>query len=141
MAVTLRKSQSTPALASTMKNLQAMGRQTSSSTPHIEAAEFSDTIARNTTKSGLVHHVDTLAQKITLEGMLMKEVSRLRDSWVSRGGGSKTKAARGGLSSGVAQYQEFASAIVAHAQISYVLQVSVNVRCYQNSLCALNRSG
>ena len=121
MAATLRRSQSTPALASSMKSLQAMGRQTSSQ-PHIEAAEFSDTIARNTTKSGLVHHVDTLAQKITLEGMLMREVSRLRDSYVSRG--SKTKSPRGGLSSGVAQYQEFTSAIVAHAQISYVLQVS-----------------
>nr|XP_002122992.3 protein MLP1 isoform X1 [Ciona intestinalis] len=116
MAATLRRSQSSPSLVSVGRsqlNRNHNNRQASPS-PQLTSAEFSD--LRQPNAGGLLQHVDTLAQKLTLEGMLMREISRLRESWsANRGRGAK-------VGGGVAQ-SEFSSAIVAHAHISYVLQV------------------
>uniref|UniRef100_H2YF43 Uncharacterized protein n=1 Tax=Ciona savignyi TaxID=51511 RepID=H2YF43_CIOSA len=117
MAATLRRSQSSPTLVSVGRaqlNRNHNNRQASPS-PQLTSAEFSD--LRQSNAGGLLQHVDTLAQKLTLEGMLMREISRLRESWSSmRGRGPK-------VGSGAVGQSEFSNAIVAHAHISYVLQV------------------
>nr|CAB3228441.1 trichohyalin [Phallusia mammillata] len=115
MAATLRRSQSSPSLATFSRSKP---RQTATS-PQLTSAEFSDTIAHHTTTGGLLQHVDALAQKLTLEGMLMREVARLRDTWMtSRRGSTNQHRSLGGV-----QQADLASAMVVHSHVSYVLQV------------------
>ncbi|XP_076807859.1 uncharacterized protein LOC143451296 isoform X3 [Clavelina lepadiformis] len=119
MAATLRRSQSTPALGSVGRSQPNFNHNNRQSSPQLTSAEFSDTIAHHTTNGGLLQHVDTLAQKLTLEGMLMCELARLKDSWGSNRGRSLSQRAMGpGVPS-----SELSSSMVAHAQISYVVQV------------------
>ena len=120
MAATLRRSQSTPALGSVGRSQPNFNHNNRQSSPQLTSAEFSDTIAHHTTNGGLLQHVDTLAQKLTLEGMLMCELARLKDSWGSNRGRSLSQRAMGPGVPG----SELSSSMVAHAQISYVVQVS-----------------
>lgn len=117
MAVTLRRSQSAPGLV----NRSTATRQGSPS-PQLCAADFSDNNAAlaGVIGGGLLEHVDTLAQKLTLEGLLMREISRLKETWLlkrNRAGSHPT------LTSTTQPSSDLSSAMVAHAQISYVLQV------------------
>ena len=118
MAATLRRAQSSPSLASTGPPPPQSKSRQSATSPQFTSAEFSDSIAQHAATGGLLQHVDALAQKLTLEGMLMREVARLRDAWTaSRSRSGQHRTLRGGV------HGECANAMLVHSHVSYVLQV------------------
>ena len=113
MAVTLRRSQSASSPMSTSRTRQGTSSQ-------LTSADFSDNKVPHSASGGLLEHVDTLAQKLTLEGLLMREISHLKESWLLNRG---RNIGHRNLNSGAQPSSDLSNAMVTHAHISYVLQV------------------
>ena len=110
MAITLRRSQNNPVSS----NRSRPGNS------QLSSGEFSGNKVPLSAPGGLLEHVDALAQKLTLEGVLMREISHLKESWLLNRGRA---IGHHSLNHGNQMNSELNNAMVTHAHISYVLQV------------------
>lgn len=97
-----------------------------------ELQELSSCELKSNSKSNLLQHSDTLAEKLILESRLVREISKLREVYSNSSQvprcRSKSEASRRTPQKSIAgkssSLQEMGDSSITHANISYILQVS-----------------